>query len=106
MLLPPWIGSPIWLGVVYALIFIGNDLAMGPAWAAASDIGERHAGTLAGAMNMMASLMAAVAALVTGELLHRESLTLPFVIFSASYFLGALCWLRVDVTETIPQGTD
>lgn len=106
ILLTPWVESAIGIGVVYALIFIGNDLAMGPAWAAASDIGERHAGTLAGAMNMMASLMAAVAAIVTGELLHRDSLTLPFVIFSASYFLGALCWLRVDVTETIPQGAD
>ena len=32
-------------------------------------------------------------------------MTLPFVFFATSYFLGALCWLRVDVTETIPQET-
>ncbi len=110
----------VWLGVVYGLTFFGNDLSMGPAWAAASDIGERHAGTVAGAMNMLASLMAAVAAVVAGQFFHaadlaekagdlaahRLDMTLPFVLFAASYFLGALCWLRVDVTETMPQETD
>jgi ACS family glucarate transporter-like MFS transporter len=117
ILASPWVADVRWLGVLYGLTFFGNDLAMGPAWAAASDIGERHAGTLAGAMNMMASLMAALAAVVAGQLFHaaglaekagdlashRFYLTLPFAFFAASYVLGALCWLRVDVTETIPQ---
>jgi hypothetical protein len=35
---------------------------------------------------------------------HQFYMVLPFVLFAASYLLGALCWLRVDVTETIPQG--
>jgi ACS family glucarate transporter-like MFS transporter len=117
MLVSPWVEDVRWLAVVYGLTFLGNDLSMGPAWAAASDIGERHAGTLAGAMNMLASLMAAVAAVVAGQLFHASAvagklgdldrqrlyLVLPFVLFAASYFLAALCWLRVDVTETIPQ---
>ena len=60
--------------MLYGLTFFGNDLAMGPAWAAASDIGERHAGTLAGAMNMLASLMAAVAAVVAGQFFHAAAL--------------------------------
>ena len=47
---------------------------MGPAWAAASDIGERYAGTLAGAMNMIASLMAALAAIVSGQFFHAAAL--------------------------------
>jgi len=120
ILATPWVGDVRWLGVLYGLTFLGNDLSMGPAWAAASEIGERHAGALAGAMNMMASLMAAVAAVVAGQFFHaavvsaragdaaghRLFMALPFVLFVASYFLGALCWLRVDVTETIPQGAD
>ncbi|HEX8199979.1 MAG TPA: MFS transporter [Isosphaeraceae bacterium] len=120
ILTTPWVENIRWLGVLYGVTFLGNDLAMGPAWAAASDIGERHAGTLAGAMNMMASLMAALAAVVAGHFFHaaaladragdpaghRLFLTLPFVLFAASYALGALCWLRVDVTETIPQGAE
>ncbi len=119
ILLTPQVEDVRLLGLLYGLTFFGNDLAMGPAWAAAGDIGERHAGTLAGAMNMMGSLMGALAAVVAGQLFHAASLAakagnltehrlfmfLPFVFFAASYFLGALCWLRVDATETIPQET-
>ena len=117
ILISAWVKDVRWLGILYGLTFFGNDLSMAPAWAAASDIGERHAGTLAGAMNMIASLMAALAAVVAGQFFHAAALaekagdlaghrfymTVPFVLFATSYFLGALCWLRVDVTETIPQ---
>jgi sugar phosphate permease len=117
ILISAWVGDVRWLALIYGLTFFANDLAMGPAWAAASEIGERHAGTLAGAMNMMASFMAAVAAVVAGQFFHAAALaeqagdvatrnfdmTAPFAFFAASYVLGALCWLRVDVTETIPQ---
>jgi MFS family permease len=96
-----WV-QPTWLlAVLLCLTFFGNDLAMGPAWAAAADIGERYAGTVGGAMNMMASFMAAVAAIVTGALLDRHLLTLPFLLFAAAYALGVLSWLGVDVTRTL-----
>ncbi|RUL83959.1 MFS transporter [Tautonia sociabilis] len=92
----------VWaLGGLLCLTYFGNDLAMGPAWAAAADKGERHAGTLGGLMNMTASLTAALAAVVTGHLLESNDVTLPFYLFAASYVFGALCWLRVDVTHTI-----
>ncbi len=118
VVISPAVEDVRWLGVLYGLTFFGNDLAMGPAWAAASDIGERHAGIIAGGMNMMSSLMAALASAIAGHFFYasalareagdlagqRLDLALPFVCFAASYALGALCWLRVDVTETIPQG--
>lgn len=91
------------LGLLIGLTFVGNDLAMGPAWAAAADIGERHTGTLSGAMNMTASLTAAVMALVTGALFDAGQVALPFVIFAVVYGLGALCWLGVDVTRTLGE---
>lgn len=120
ILVSPWVENVFWLGVIYGLTFLGNDLSMGPAWAAASDIGERYAATISGVMNMMASLMAALAAIVATQFFNAASvaaqagdtkghhfyITLPFIIFAASYFLGALCWLRVDVTEPVPQGAD
>ena len=74
ILVTPWVDDLRWLAVLYGLTFLGNDLAMGPAWAAAGEIGERHAGTIAGAMNMFASLMAAVAAVVAGQFFHASSL--------------------------------
>ena len=58
----PWVEGVVPLGFLLVLTFFGNDLAMAPAWAAAADIGERHAGVLSGAMNMIASFMAAIEA--------------------------------------------
>lgn len=92
------------LGILLCLTFIGNDLAMGPAWAAAADIGGKHTGVLSGAMNMMASFTAALAAKLTGYLFDSGQMVLPFVLFSVSYLLGALAWLGVDVTRTLTDG--
>ncbi len=92
------------LAFLLILTFFGNDLAMGPAWAAAADIGERHAGVLSGAMNMMGSFMAAIEALVLGRLLDAHDIITPFVILAASYALGTLCWIGVDVRNTLGEG--
>ena len=100
-----WVESVPLLGALLCLTFLGNDLAMGPAWAAAADKGERHAGTLGGLMNMTASLTAALAAIVTGHLFESGDVTLPFVLFAVSYAIGVLCWLRVDVTHTLAGRT-
>jgi sugar phosphate permease len=91
------------LGFLLVLAFFGNDLAMAPAWAAAADIGERYTGVLSGAMNMMASFMAAIQAIIVGWLLDADYLVAPFVILAASYTLGALCWIGVDVRRTLAE---
>jgi sugar phosphate permease len=97
----PWTSGVPMLALFLCLTFIGNDLAMGPSWAAAADIGGKHTGVLSGAMNMMASFTAALGAVVTGYLFDSGYRVLPFVIFACSYLLGAICWLRVDVSETL-----
>ena len=89
------------LGVLLCLTFIGNDLAMGPSWAAATEIGDAAAGTLGGIMNMIGSFAGAVAAIFTADRFARGDLVTPFVFFGLSYALGALCWLRIDVTEPL-----
>ena len=68
------------LGFLLVLAFFGNDLAMAPAWAAAADIGERYTGVLSGAMNMMASFMAAVEVLIIGQFFEGNNLVAPFII--------------------------
>ncbi|MDB5348807.1 MAG: sauU 5 [Planctomycetota bacterium] len=93
------------LGVLLCLTFIGNDLAMGPSWAAATEIGERSAGTLGGTMNMVGSFTAAIAAILTAERFARLDGTTPFLLFGLSYLIGALCWLRIDVTEPLVATT-
>ena len=66
----PWVENVVLLGFLLSLTFVGNDLAMAPAWASAADIGERYTGVLSGAMNMMASFMAAIQAIVDRPVLR------------------------------------
>jgi MFS transporter, ACS family, glucarate transporter len=99
----PWVENVVVLGSLLVLAFFGNDLAMAPAWAAAADIGERHTGTVAGTMNMTASLMAAVQTLLIGWLFKSDDLVMPFVLLAASYALGTLAWIGVDVRQTLAE---
>ena len=99
----PWVDHVVLLGFLLILTFVGNDLAMAPAWASAADIGERYTGVLSGAMNMMASFMAAIQALVIGHLFEMNNLVAPFIILAASYALGTLCWIGVDVRKTLAE---
>lgn len=92
-----WVRDVRALGFLLCLTFFGNDLAMAPAWSAAADLGGRLAGSLGGAMNMLANLSSAVASLATGYFLQAGQVRLPFVIFAGAYALGALCWLHVDL---------
>jgi sugar phosphate permease len=108
-----WVQN-IWLvGALLCFTFFCNDLNMGPVWAACADIGERYAGTLGGAMNMVGNLSAAVMTTVTGILLARRETPLEigafhilgrdllFVIFACCFALAAFCWLLVDVTKPL-----
>jgi sugar phosphate permease len=92
----------VWLlALLLTVTFFCNDLSMGPAWASCADIGERYAGTLSGAMNMIGALTGALGAKVAGRLFDQGRSEWVFMIFSAVYILGALCWLRVDVTKRL-----
>src|SRR5262249_50020777 len=81
--------------------FFGNDLTMGPAWAACADVGERYTGTLSGAMNMIAALAGACGTALAGYLFRQGQPELVFIIFSCVYVMAALCWLGVDVTQRL-----
>src|SRR5262249_42503709 len=96
--------------------FFCNDINMGPAWAACADVGERYAGTVGGAMNMIGNLAAAAMTTIAGTLLdlkppinlgfiHVHGRDLLFVIFGLFFILAALCWLLVDVTQPLVKTT-
>ena len=74
---------------------------MGPAWASCADVGERYAGTLSGAMNMVGAFFGAAGAVFAGYCLRRHQDELLFIVFACSYALAALCWLAVDVTKPL-----
>jgi sugar phosphate permease len=97
-----WVRDPILLGVLLCLTFFGNDLTMGPAWAACADIGERCAGTLGGKMNMVGNLVGGTTGtLLTGYLLERHQVVAIFVVFACTFCLGSLAWFGVDVTRPL-----
>jgi MFS family permease len=96
-----WVRETWLLGVLLTVSFFGNDLSMGPAWASCADIGERYAGTLSGAMNMIGAFAGAVGALLAGYLFHRGQSEWVFIIYAGVYLLGVVCWLGVDVTKRL-----
>lgn len=96
-----WVEDTRWLAVLLCATFFGNDLAMGPAWAACADIGEQYAGTLGGTMNMIGSLTGALGAIVIGYLLQNNQPVLLFMLLSGVYGCGAVFWMGVDVTRSL-----
>jgi sugar phosphate permease len=96
-----WVHETWLLGLLLALSFFGNDLAMGPAWASCADIGERYAGTLSGGMNMIGAFFGAAGTKLAGRLLKEGQPDWVFIIFAVVYGLAALCWLGVDVTKRL-----
>ena len=96
-----WAESVWLLAVLLTLAFSFNDLTMGPAWASCADIGERFAGTLSGAMNMLSALAGGLGAVMVGHLFDRGRPDLVFIIFAGAFVLAALCWLGVDVTQRL-----
>jgi MFS family permease len=103
-----WVRDVWALGALLSAAFFFFDLTMGPAWAACADIGERHAGTVGGAMNMIGNFGAAAGAKMAGYLFGKEiggfaGNEIVFVLFACSFWLGALSWLRVDVTEPLGE---
>jgi MFS transporter, ACS family, glucarate transporter len=94
--------QPVWLlGALFGAWFFFNDLNMGPAWAACADVGERSAGTLSGAMNMIGQFFGATGMSFAGWMMHSGHDEAMFVIFAVSYALAAACWLAVDVTKPL-----
>jgi sugar phosphate permease len=96
-----WVHEVWLLALAFSLAFFFNDGIMGPAWASCADVGESHAGTLSGAMNMTGAFLGAVAMSFAGFLFHRHLDNAVFVAFACSYGLAALCWLAVDVTRPL-----
>ena len=112
-----WVDNVYLLGVLLCFTFFCNDINMGPAWAACADVGERYAGTVGGAMNMIGNLAAAGMTTIAGILLdlkqpvhlgafHVLGRDLLFGIFGLFFVLAALCWLLVDVTQPLVKPID
>jgi MFS family permease len=98
----PFVGCVVMMGFF-------NDLIMGSAWATCQDVGRRYAAIVAGTMNMIGNLGAAVGNFVTGTILksYKEAgdpdggIRTLFIIYASVYFVGVLLWLRIDASKPI-----
>jgi sugar phosphate permease len=99
----PWAQTTWLLALLFSASFFMNDLNIAPAWAACADVGERFAGTISGAMNMVGQFGGAIGMSFAGYMLQRGNSKTLFIIFACSYALAALCWLAIDVTRPLGQ---
>jgi ACS family glucarate transporter-like MFS transporter len=82
-----------------------NDLVMPGAWAAAMDVGGKHAGSLSGAMNMWGNIGGALSPLAIGYILKwsGNNWNLTFYVSAAIYLLGIVCWRFLESVTPIEQ---
>ena len=99
--------SEVWqLTIVLGAWMFFNDAMLGPAWASCADIGERHAGSLSGAMNMTGAFAGAIGVRMAGGWLEAGHYGLMFGVFAVCYVVAALCWPLVDVTQPLTRSAE
>ena len=81
-LLIPWIDNIWLLALAVGGAFFFSDLNMGPARAAAADIGGRAAGTVSGAMNMVGAFAGAAGMAFAGRLFAQGHAEVVFLVFA------------------------
>jgi ACS family glucarate transporter-like MFS transporter len=81
-----------------ALASFCNDLVMPGAWAACMDVGGKHAGSLAGMMNMSGNVGGAICPLAIGYILYwtHNDWNVTFYVSAAIYLMGIVCWMFLD----------
>lgn len=89
--------------VLLCLVCAFQDLMVPVNWAVTVDLSRRHAGAVGGAMNTAGGIGAVLGPLVVARLQPRLGWDRMFVLFAASYLIGALLWLRVDASEPLEK---
>jgi MFS transporter, ACS family, glucarate transporter len=94
-----------------AIIFLAlglafKDFTLPVAWAVATDIGGRQAGSVSGTMGFAGQLGSVIMASAFGYILTSTgSYELPVRIIGCLVILGGLFWLRIDASESLTGET-
>ena len=89
--------SPVMAILLMAIAVAGLELTTGVSWAIPLDIGQNHAGTVSGLMNMFGNMGGALSPIVFALLLETfHSWTPPFVLASLLCLVGGLLWFKID----------
>lgn len=100
------IRDPLLAMIAMGMAGFFNDLTLPGSWATCMDVGGKYAGTVSGSMNMMGNFGGMAGPIVVGAVLSATGRDWQqvFIVTSAIYSLGALCWLFIDpVTPLEPE---
>lgn len=92
-----------------AIIFLAlglafKDFTLPVSWAAATDIGGDHAGSVSGTMGLAGQLGSAIMATAFGFILHATgSYELPVRIIGCIVILGGFLWLKIDASKKLVE---
>lgn len=90
-----------------AIIFLAlglafKDFTLPVSWAAATDIGGEHAGSVSGTMGLAGQMGSAIMATAFGFILQSTgSYELPVRIIGVIVILGGLLWFKIDASKPI-----
>ncbi len=102
-LIPTALSQNPWMAVLFlALSFFSLDMALGPSWAVAMDVGGEFSGTVSSIMNSAGAIGASVSPIVFGFFVQRGSWVVPFLVTAGLLGGGALIWaVLIDPDKSV-----
>ena len=95
----PYAGGMNLTVVLLCLASAAQDFMVPVMWSLPADIGGKHAGTVAGAMNMAGGIGGIIGTIATAQVGDYLGWSLVPWMFAVSYLLAAILWLRIDASE-------
>jgi sugar phosphate permease len=96
-----------WAIIFLALGLAFKDFTLPVAWAVATDIGGKNAGTVAGTMGLAGQLGSAIMASAFGYILTSTgSYEIPVRIIGFLVIVGGLLWFKIDASKPLETETE
>ncbi|MBB3348931.1 MFS transporter [Sphingomonas sp. BK069] len=96
--------SPLVSVAWFALAVFGLELTVGVSWALTLDVGGVYAGSVSAVMNTFGNIGGALAAVITGYILHWSGWNAAMYVLAALSALGGLLFLRIDASRLLYRG--
>lgn len=93
--------SPLVSVAWFALAVFGLELTVGVSWAVTLDVGGVYAGSVSAVMNTFGNIGGAIAAVITGYILHWSGWAAAMYVLAALSALGGLLFLRIDASRLL-----
>jgi ACS family glucarate transporter-like MFS transporter len=105
-LLPaPFMRTPEWFIICFALTTIGVDLAISPSWTVCCDVGGSYSGTLSAAMNTMGAMGSLASSLLFPILMGwTGNIKIYFAAAAILNVVAMVSWKYIDPSESLLAG--